>query len=228
MKKHNIRMLKIFSSMMLVIGMTTACTSQTSPENSNIDVQEEEIIGQIPEGTEPDYGIDSASETQTTIAENVYETNEQFDNESDLLKFIQSGTESLKEIGQSEPVQHVKDTLIHSGLALADFIVLDEPIGGMRLSELSEKGKAVVMNCLFAVDTLAKEKAPEQYETLKQKIVQVKNKFKEIVIDVIGEENYEYFGELKDKAVEKSKEYWEKGKDYLEKGKQKYKDWREK
>lgn len=227
MNKSKIRMLKIFSSMVLVLGMTTACSNQKSPQSSNTEFQEEEITENTPEVIKPDSGIEVPSETPTASNENVYETSEQFDSESELLKFIESGTESLKEISQSEPVQHVKDTIIHSGLALTDFILLDKPIGGMRLSELTAKGKEVVINCLFAVDTMAKEKAPEQYETLKQKVIQIKNKFKEIVIDVIGEENYEYFGELKDKAIDKGKEYWEKGKDYFEKGKQKYKDWRE-
>lgn len=223
MKKPKIRMLKIFSSVALVLGMTTACSNQTSPQNPNTDI-EEEITENTPEVTESDSGIEVPSEKPTTNRYNIYETNEQFDSESKLLKFIESRTEDLKKIGQSEPVQHVKDTIIHSGLALTDFILLDEPIdepiGGMHFRELTSKGKEVVMNCLFAVDTMAKEKVPEQYETFKQMVTKVKNKFKEIVIDVIGEENYEYFGESKDKVIEKGKDYWEKGK-------QKYKDWRE-
>lgn len=225
MKYKNIKVLKIFTSMVLVLGMTTACSSQKS--NEGIDNSEQKITETTPNVDEtPSTGQnEEVTENEVIESEDVYKTNKIFHSESELLKHIQSGTDKLKEMSQGETVQHVKDTVIHFGLSLADFILLDEPIGGMRFNELTEKGKEVVFNCLFAVDTIAKEKVPEQYATLKVKIVQIKNKFKDIVIDAIGEENYNYFGELKDKAIDKGKEYYEKGKQYV---KDKYQNWREK
>lgn len=224
MKKSKIKTFTIFSSATMMLGIITGCTNQHDLKSSNKEYQEEVVVDT------PDEKIESNSQEDilTYDSENVYETNESFLNESELLKFIQSGTESLKQMSQNETIQHVKDTIIHSGLSLTDFILLDKPIGGMRLKDLTSNGKEAVINCLFAVDAIAKDKAPEQYEMLREKVVQVKGKFKEIVIDVIGLENYEYFGELKDKAIDKGKEYWEKGKEYLKEEKQKYKNWREK
>lgn len=212
MRKLNVKNITIFSSVMFLLGGVTACTPR-SVEEINLK-EENEVVETVPEIEEK---ISNINETEL----NVYKTKELFDSESSLLEFVQSKTKKLKEISQSETTQHVKDTLIHSGLALSDFILMDQSIGGMRLSQLTDKGSEVVFNCLFAVDTLAKEKVPEQYEILKSQVIKIKGKFKEIIIDILGEENYEYFGDLKDKAIEKGKEYWENGK-------QKYKEWREK
>ena len=132
-------------------------------------------------------------------------------------------------------------------ITVTDFIFYGGEIGGYTFRELSDSAKETVINVALSIDETIESYAPnyketlvsqgtKTYETVKDKLVDLKDQYFEDVKTVIGEENYQKAGEVydnvkekagtvKDKVVDKSKEIYEAGKDIAGNVKDKLSDW---
>lgn len=215
-----IKIYKIIATTCLVIGFT-GCTSTTSPARQDESIpsdQTDSARSEIPNG-DFDSMIDQGQNNQAdeiTVAENVFETTQLFATEEQFISFIEQGKDYLVAIANSEMMQRSKDTLVHSTIKLGDFIFLGKPIGGWTIHDLSTESMEKVSQIMLELDRLLQEKVPEGYGKVKQLyqegkgiMNQASSRFKEVWIDLIGEENYEYWGEQKDQAIDSGKRAWE-------------------
>ncbi len=222
--KH-IKIYKIIAATCLVIGFT-GCTSSVTPTTPQNPVPDESMPSNTEEMTPSESPtIDSNStidqddyhqEAGNMDTENVFETTKLFATEEQFVSHIEQGYDYLIALASSEMTQKAKDTLVHSAIKLGDFIFLGEPIGGWTYHDLSTATMKRISQIMLELDTVLQEKVPEQYGKIQQSYQKGKemldragSRFKEVWIDIIGEENYEYWGEQKDQAINKGKKAWD-------------------
>ena len=181
-------------------------------------------------GNEQSVGIEESdtptveeSTIEQTTPQEVFETNQTFENENQLVEFFEKGEQKLYEIEHGETTQKMKDTLYHASVTLGDFILEDGSIGGYTWDELSDSTKNVILNIADEIDRFLVKYVPEQKEWVIEKWQLFKDKTSQIVKDVVGEENYEFWGDKKDEWMGQAKDLYQEGK---AKVKDKYQEWK--
>lgn len=153
----------------------------------------------------------------------VFETQQDFENENQLVEFFEKGEQKLYEIEHGETMQTVKDSLYHASITIGDFMLDGGSIGGYTWDELSDATKEKILEIANHIDDLLIKYVPEQKEWVIEKWNQLKKKTSEITKDIIGEENYEFWGNKKDEWIDKAENLYQDGKTKV---KDKYQEWK--
>lgn len=167
--------------------------------------------------------VQETEEQPKEETKDVFETHQDFENENQLVEFFEKGEQKLYEIEHGETMQATKDSLYHASVTLGDFMLDGGSIGGYTFDELSDASKAKILEIANRIDDLLIKYVPEQKEWVIEKWNQLKKKTSEITKDIIGEENYEFWGNKKDEWIDKAEELYQDGKTKV---KDKYQEWK--
>ena len=160
---------------------------------------------------------------EETAPQPVFETDQTFEDENQLVQFFEQGKQTLYEIENSETTQKMKDSLYHASVTLGDFILEGGSIGGYTWDELSDSTKKAILDIADEIDALLVKYVPEQKEWVIEKWQLFKDKTSQVVKDIVGEENYEFWGDKKDEWIDQAKDLYQDGKTKV---KDKYQEWK--
>lgn len=160
---------------------------------------------------------------EETTPQPVFETDQTFEDENQLVQFFEQGKQTLYEIENSETTQKMKDSLYHASVTLGDFILEGGSIGGYTWDELSDSTKKAILDIADEIDALLVKYVPEQKEWVIEKWQLMKDKTSQVVKDIVGEENYEFWGDKKDEWIDQAKDLYQDGKTKV---KDKYQEWK--
>lgn len=167
--------------------------------------------------------VEEPSIIEEATSQPVFETNQTFEDENQLVRFFERGKQTLYEIENSETTQKMKDSLYHASVTLGDFILEGGSIGGYTWDELSDSTKKAILDIADEIDALLVKYVPEQKEWVIEKWQLFKEKTSQVVKDIVGEKNYEFWGNKKDEWIDQAKDLYQDGK---EKVKDKYQEWK--
>lgn len=212
---------------------TTPETTQIYPENTTI--KPETTIGETPNSTViPE--TTSIVPTETTI------TSQMFNNESELVSYIQEVPNDVQTYINKENATKAKDYAVDKFIQIVDFICYDEEIGGIKFSDLTDSAKKDVIKTYETLDQLVENKFPGYKETIKDKtgkaydyvkniIVTKKQELENYIESTVGSDNYQLFQDELDEVNQDTKDtiddIKEEGSKAWQKVKEKYEEFRE-
>lgn len=167
--------------------------------------------------------VEEPSIIEETTPQPVFETDQTFEDENQLVQFFEQGKQTLYEIENSETTQKMKDSLYHASVTLGDFILEGGSIGGYTWDELSDSTKKAILDIADEIDALLVKYVPEQKEWVIEKWQLFKDKTSQVVKDIVGEENYEFWGDKKDEWIDQAQDLYQDGKTKV---KDKYQEWK--
>lgn len=187
--------------------------------NDKVPIKDLEIVEE--DKTNPDANEETFVKNEN---EKLFETTQSFEDENQLINYLNECEKKLDEIAKSETVEKIKDSCYNASVKLGNFILDDGSIGGYTWDQISSDGKETILGIANNIDNKLIEYFPEQRDWVIDKWQSFKQKTREITTELIGEDNYEYWGQKTDEWLDKAGDLYEKGKNKV---KEKYKDWRD-
>ena len=187
--------------------------------NDKAPIKDLEIVEE--DKTNPDENEETFVKNEN---EKLFETTQSFEDENQLINYLNECEKKLDEIAKSETVEKIKDSCYNASVKLGNFILDDGSIGGYTWDQISSDGKETILGIANNIDNKLIEYFPEQRDWVIDKWQSFKQKTREITTELIGEDNYEYWGQKTNEWLDKAGDLYEKGKNKV---KEKYKDWRD-
>ncbi len=199
--------MKINHKLFLIMGTVTItlCGCQThqviKDDTSKVEETEESSILD-------EQQIENEEKEQS----NLFEFPSKIYHEEDLINSLEVMNQKIDDMKDavkgSETVQKVVSSFKNASVKLGNFIIGRDTIGGYTFSELTDSGKEKILLLSQEIDNKLLITFP-WYEGLKESLIEkyysICNTTKDITVELIGEDNYQYFGELKDKVKQKMK-----------------------
>lgn len=206
-------------------------------------IQTAEIIPETVVTEPPITEINQTTIQQTTIMPNETTiTSQMFNNESELVSYVQDIPSNVENYINKENVERAKDYAIDKFIQIVDFICYDQEIGGIKFSELTDSAKKDVIKVYETLDGMINNKFPNYKETIKDKtgnayeyikniVIDKKQKLENYIISTIGSDKYaqlqEGIKEVNQDTKDTINDIKEEGSKAWQKIKDKYENFRE-
>jgi len=236
------RVISLAMSGFIVLTLAGCADKTILPENTNFS------------NTSIETSVDSnnilENEASTNSVENDFSEEEivivakvdQFQNEDDVVNWIQSIDDNISNVINKENFDKIKDKVWNGFTTVVDFLFYGDEIGGYTFSELSMEAKYKVLLIAGNIDNKIEEYLPnykenvknitgEAYSLASDKIKNGISYIDGILEEEIGSEKYnqwkETFNTGKDKVSDVASDIWETTKETGNKVKTYFKDWYE-
>lgn len=243
--KYNNKLISLLTSSMLVLTccsctsnkMDTNVTSDTIKysENTTSAIQNtEQAVNVLTEETATYTEVSQSESVTSSIMDTYTEVSNDYTKEENMiLEYFDSlGNEIKSYIDSKELPEKGKAYFI----CCVDFLFFDEPINGVRFSELRDSVKQQLLENINSIDELICSKYPNYKEEISDKYSYIYNKAGEIIKagsnniqdfskEKLGEKKYNELNDSKDEFKEQIKEDFDDVSDLANEGKEKVKSW---
>ena len=204
---------------------TTTIKEETTTKENTTTKQTTTTVEQ----TTTEETTETVKETETAVEESKDEV---------VIGYFTDLKEDVKKYVNKENFDAVKDKTIDSLITLTDFIFYGTEIKGVTFDQLKDETKQIIVDSFLEVDELIMLKFPDYkevftdkagyaYDTILNKIIDLKNKGKEKIVSKIGEEKYDEYLEKYNRVKEEYDEVMDNTKEDVEEVKQHIKKWYE-
>ncbi len=144
--------------------------------------------------------------------------------EESMTKYFKDILNNIKNFLNSKKVKNAKEKSIKLFIKTIDFIFYDTEINGYTFKDLTEEQKEEIIDLFKKMDNLLEKKYPNYKEELEESysyvVLKTKEEFESIddlIISVIGEDNYNKLNEATKETIDQTKEEFENIKDQTKK-----------